>query len=149
MPTPREIKTRAAATAAPMPSGAAHEPRLSLIAVGIIAAWFAIADIIDIVLKFFALDDFWILDILTWPIAALYFKLKGVSQTYNTVCGALELVPYVGALPMRTFGIIMVAYLDRHPKLEAAVLAVGSKLPSAKRGKPTGKLTPSSIPTPK
>ncbi|HDH31260.1 MAG TPA: hypothetical protein ENH26_00610 [Candidatus Wolfebacteria bacterium] len=72
-------------------------------------------DLIGIILIFFGLDDFLILDLITFPVTQFYFRIKGVRSTYDLATNILECIPYLGALPMRTVGLIITIYLANHP----------------------------------
>src|SRR3972149_6341099 len=99
-----------------------HEPKISLAEAFLLVSYIALTDLIGIILVFFLLDDFFILDILTFPVTQLYFRMKGVKGNYDMMTSVAELVPYVGALPLRTAGVLLVIWADRHPK--AATLLV-------------------------
>lgn len=64
-------------------------------------------DIVGIVLFFFGLDDFFILDIITLPITVFYFIMKGARGEYNLVANLLEIIPYLGAAPIRSIGFLI------------------------------------------
>lgn len=72
-----------------------------------IAVFITLTDIIGMVLVFFGLDDFLILDAITSPIIAVYSISRKGGGWYNIVAGLLELIPYVGALPIRTIGFFL------------------------------------------
>ncbi len=83
------------------------ESKTGVIAI-LLGSFIALTDALGILLVFFGLDDFLILDILTWPASALYFLYNGRSGSwYNTAANMLELIPYVGALPIRTVGFFL------------------------------------------
>jgi len=98
-------------------------------------------DIVGLILVFAGLDDFFILDILTFPVTQFYFRMKGIKCTYDLVASTLEVIPYVGSLPIKTAGVaitIWMAWMANHPKTIApaaktAQLAKGS--PGALREK--------------
>jgi hypothetical protein len=64
-------------------------------------------DIVGVILFFFGLDDFFILDIIALPITVFYFIMKGVRGEYNLVANLLEIVPYLGAAPIRSIGFLV------------------------------------------
>lgn len=90
----------------------AKEPSISLVAAILIVAYVVIADLIGVFLVFFGLDDFMLLDILVMPVTQFYFRLKGVKANYDLVTQAAEFAPYVGALPLKTVGVLVVIWLD-------------------------------------
>ena len=104
---------------------AGHEPKISLVEIIFITQYVVLIDAVEILLPFFGLDDFWILDLLALPVIG-YLYLKGVNATRSTVAFLLELIPYVGDLPLLTIGFLATVYLDRNPKLEAAVKGVAT-----------------------
>ncbi len=107
--------------------------KISIVESLLLVMYIGLTDLIGIVLVFFGLDDFFILDILTFPVTQLYFRMKGVKATANLVSNILELIPYVGALPIRTIGLIITIYLVNHPKMPVAQIAqvAGGKAPKA------------------
>ncbi len=75
--------------------------------------------LILLVLNFFGIpaDDFGILDLLCFPVTQVYFRMREVSRLgWDITTGLLELIPFVGNLPLRTIGVAMVIWIDRHPK---------------------------------
>ncbi len=95
-------------------------------------------DIVGLILVFAGLDDFFILDILTFPVTQFYFRMKGIKCTYDLVASTLEVIPYVGSLPIKTAGVAITIWMANHPKTVAPVtkatqLAKGS--PGALREK--------------
>ena len=94
-----------------------HEPKISLVEALLLVMYVGFTDLIGLVLVFFALDDFFILDVLTFPVTQIYFRMKGVNKAgYDVAANLLEIVPYLGALPIRTVGILAVIWADRHPE---------------------------------
>ena len=91
-------------------------------------------DIIGLILICFGLDDFFILDILTFPVTQFYFRMKGVRSTYDLVASGLELIPYVGALPLKTAGVIATIWVANHPKTlpSKVVVTAAAKIPTTK-----------------
>ncbi|MEK7507640.1 MAG: hypothetical protein AAB602_00965 [Patescibacteria group bacterium] len=90
------------------------DPKISLVEVILIGLIFALFDAIEIVIVFLALDDFWIIDI-TASIIFFYLLIKGVPPIRQLVCWILELIPYVGALPLLTIGWGLTVWADHHP----------------------------------
>lgn len=111
---------------------AAHQPKISLpevIFVGTLL--FVVPDTLEIVFALVGVDDFGVSDVIFFPAAQFYLRMKGVRGSYSLVTGGLEVIPYVGALPLRTIGFLITAWLDHHPRAAGAVALVGSRaLPS-------------------
>lgn len=82
----------------------------------ILMSYVGLLDIFGLILVCFLLDDFFILDILTFPVTQFYFRIKGVKSTYDLVASTLELIPYVGALPIKTVGVAITIWMANHPK---------------------------------
>jgi hypothetical protein len=95
--------------------GAPHKRKINSIIGLFLIAYMLVIDVIGIVLVVFGLDDFFILDVLSWPVTWLYFRIKGVNGAYNNIMSIAEVFPYVGALPLKTLGVILVLWMDRHP----------------------------------
>jgi len=104
-----------------------------------------IIDIIGIILIFFLLDDLFILD--TFGITTqLYFRMRGVNGAgYDLAYSIGEFIPYVGALPLKTVGILTVLWIDRHP--EGSLAKAASTIPTPKKSGPAVK-TPRRAPAP-
>ncbi|MEK7077453.1 MAG: hypothetical protein AAB967_04465 [Patescibacteria group bacterium] len=106
------------------------EPKISDPEVILIGGIFVLFDLIEIVLIFFALDDFWIIDIIAATIF-FYLFLKKVPPMRQLITYVVELLPWVGALPLLTVGWGLTVWADRHPESmlakvgEAAALARG------------------------
>ncbi len=93
-----------------------EEKKISLPETIMLVTYIGFTDLIGLLLIFFALDDFFILDILTFPVTQFYFRIKGVKGTADLVSNMAELIPYLGALPIRTVGLIITIYLANHPE---------------------------------
>lgn len=91
------------------------KPKISL-PEGIIVGFylFFLPDLIEFLLIFFGLDDFWISDLLAFPGSMIYLKMKGVKITYSLVCNLAELIPYAGFLPLRTIGFAITAIIENN-----------------------------------
>ncbi|TSC72321.1 MAG: hypothetical protein G01um101438_639 [Parcubacteria group bacterium Gr01-1014_38] len=87
--------------------------QISLIAVLLFTPYLAVLDGVNVLLLFVGMDDFWITDVLAFPITQLYLRFKGVRSTYNIVCNIVELIPYVGALPLKTVGFLLTVWANR------------------------------------
>ena len=93
-----------------------QQPKISLPEAFLLTAYIALTDVVGIVLVLFALDDFFIIDAMTFPVTQIYFRMKGVSKAgLDLTMNLAEVIPYVGALPLRTIGVIMVIWADHHP----------------------------------
>ncbi|MBI2024519.1 MAG: hypothetical protein HYT03_00290 [Candidatus Harrisonbacteria bacterium] len=114
-----------------------HEPKISIVEAFLLFAYVGLVDVAGVILIFFGLDDFFILDVMTFPVTQFYLRLKGVSRAgIDLAMNCAELIPYVGALPLRTVGLAIIVWADRHP--ESAVAQVAEKAAQAtsiKRGK--------------
>lgn len=98
------------------------EPKINLIIGLLILAYVFVLDVIGMILAFFLLDDFFILDVLTWP-TLLYFKVKGIKGPYDKIATVGELLPYLGALPLKTLGVFLVIWSDRYPDSQIVAIA--------------------------
>src|SRR3989344_3530689 len=86
-------------------------------------------DLLGLILVSFGLDDFWIIDILTFPITQFYFRIKGAKANADLVTSLVELIPYLGgALLIKSIGMNITIYLTNHPeKMPIAKLAAVKK----------------------
>lgn len=91
------------------------EKKISLPEIILINLYIIPLDLIGVALLFFGLDDFWIIDILTFPVTQFYFRMKGARANADLVASAIELIPYVGALPIKSIGVNLTIYLTNHP----------------------------------
>lgn len=115
-------------------------PKISYVETFLLLVYIGATDIIGILLVFFGLDDFFILDILTFPVTQIYFRLKKVNKAgYDLVCNLLELIPYLGALPIRTLGVALVIWADHHPEGTVAKIEEKGSLATSKKIKTAGK----------
>ncbi|OGY61977.1 MAG: hypothetical protein A2745_01075 [Candidatus Harrisonbacteria bacterium RIFCSPHIGHO2_01_FULL_44_13] len=93
-----------------------HQPKISIVEAVFLLMYLGFTDLVGIILVLFAFDDFFIIDALTFPVTQVYFRMKGVKGTADLIANVAELVPYVGALPLRTVGVLIVIWADRHPE---------------------------------
>lgn len=105
------------------------QPKLSLVEIIVGGFYVTILDAIGILLAFFVLDDFFILDILAAPLS-LYFWFKGIGAQRQVGAWLAEFIPLVGDLPILSVGFWATVWLDRHPK----AAAVAEKAAVAKGG---------------
>lgn len=91
-------------------------PKISGVEAILLVCYVGLLDAIGLILVLFGLDDFFILDLLSFPVTQLYFRMKGVSRAgLDLTTGLAELIPYVGSLPLRTIGVLIIIYSDRRP----------------------------------
>ncbi len=109
------------------------QPKISLPEGILILLAFVIIDGIELVLVFFAIDDFWIGDAISSMIF-FYLFVKGVPPIYQFIAWIAELVPYLGALPLLTAGWLVTWWVDAHPKNK-----VGQVISTAASYAPSGK----------
>lgn len=82
-------------------------------------------DLLGLALLFFGLDDFWIIDILTFPVTQFYLRIKGAKANADLIASLLELIPYVGALPIKSIGMNLAIYFTNHPEKSGKLAAAG------------------------
>ena len=100
--------------------------KISTIEAFLIMSYIGILDLIGLLILFIGLDDFFIIDALSFPVTQFYFRMKGVSRAgVDLVANLAELIPYVGALPLRAVAVGVVIWADWHP--ESAVAKVTEK----------------------
>ncbi len=107
------------------------EPKICLAEIIYLTIAFGLTDIIGIILVVFGLDDFFLLDVIRFPLSQLYLRIKGVKGTATLVANILECIPYIGALPAATIGWLITVWLDRHPAIEAKIASVAAPLGKA------------------
>src|SRR3972149_2079295 len=107
------------------------EPKISLPEVILIGLIFALIDLIEVVIIFVGLDDFWILDLVASAIF-IYLFIKGVPAMRQLVCWVIELIPWLGALPLLTVGWGLTVWADHHP---SGALAKAGAVAGAAKGK--------------
>jgi len=116
-----------------------QEPKTTNVEAFYLGSYILLTDAVGIALFFGGLDDFLILDIMTFPITQMYFRMKKVDRAgWDVVMNIAELVPYIGALPLRSVGFFTVIYIDHNPASFAAkgvgeVSKITSKIPNPKR----------------
>ena len=115
------------------------EPKMSLLVAGLLMAVFITLDVVDIALKFAGLDDFFIVDAISYMfLVPYYFYYKYVKKAdfsgHNVIMSLIELVPYVGTLPLRSIGLGITIWIDRHPEGRIAKgIHVASKVLPARK----------------
>jgi hypothetical protein len=116
-----------------------EQKKISLPEAIILMLYIVPLDIVGLILVFFGLDDFFILDILTFPVTQFYFRMKGVKSTYDLIAGICELIPYIGALPIKSIGVGITIWIANHPKVAGvAQVATGKFGTAAAAGKTVG-----------
>lgn len=114
-----------------------NQPKISTTEIVFITPLFILDDIIGIILLLVGLDDFFIMDIIRFPLSQFYLRLKGIKGTSMLIANILETIPYVGALPNATIGWLIVIWLDRHPKIQEKVEKITSITNTNKLVSPT------------
>ncbi len=110
-----------------------NQPKITLAEALVVGPlFFIIPDCIELILIFFGLDDFFILDTYSLLTTQIYLRIKGIKTTFSLIMNCLELIPYVGALPLRTIGFIGLMILDRNPKLGQAVSKISGGIAKTK-----------------
>ncbi len=89
-------------------------PKISIAEAILLLMYIGATDLVGFLLVFVGLDDFFLLDLLTFPVTQIYFRMKGVKGKLDLVMNALEVIPYVGFLPLRTIGVAYIIWKDRH-----------------------------------
>lgn len=123
-----------------------QQSRIGILAILLFTPYLLLLDVIDILLLFLGLDDFWILDLLSFPVTQFYLRWKSARSTYNLVGNLLELIPYVGKLPWRTVGFLLTVWATNRAARKAALegaQAIAQGVP-AQRGTPP---TPAGAPS--
>ena len=95
-------------------------PKISITEIVLITPYYLLSDAIGVALILIGIDDFFILDIIRFPVSQIYLRMKGVAGTATLVSNLLETLPYIGALPIASIGWFVTIYLDRHPESIAA-----------------------------
>lgn len=111
-----------------------NEQKISLVETILLMLYIVPLDIVGIILGCFGLDDFFILDLLTFPVTQFYFRMKGVKSTFDLIASGLELIPYIGALPIKTIGVTITIWTANHPKALASktITATTTRIPATK-----------------
>mgnify|MGYP001574548836 CR=1 FL=1 len=86
-------------------------PKITGVEAFLLLVFVGFLDLIGVLLLLIGLDDFFLLDSGT-AATQFYLRRKGVKATYDLAMGLVEMIPYVGALPLKTIGVIMVIWAD-------------------------------------
>ncbi len=97
-----------------MAEAAQHEPKISLPEALLVLEFVLIIDVVGLLLALVGVGEVvnTILDIATFPVTQIYFRMKGVRAGYDLAAGLLELIPVVNALPLRTIGVLVTIAID-------------------------------------
>ncbi|MBI5306303.1 hypothetical protein HZB04_01835 [Candidatus Wolfebacteria bacterium] len=93
-----------------------QEKKISLPEIILLNLYIIPLDLIGLVLFFFGLDDFGIIDILTFPVTQFYFRIKGVKASADLFGSIVELIPYVGALPIKSVAMNINIWIANYPE---------------------------------
>ncbi|MBN2197758.1 hypothetical protein JW698_00965 [Candidatus Wolfebacteria bacterium] len=107
------------------------EKKISLPETILLLLYIVPLDGVGVILLLIGLDDFFILDALTFPVTQFYFRIKGVKSTYDLIAGILELIPYIGALPIKTTGVLITIWMANHPKTTESVGSISNIIKSS------------------
>lgn len=78
------------------------------------------ADIIEIILTFFALNPLSVvIDVPTTAIIQFWLWMKGAKGTWALAGNLIEFIPYLDFLPIRTVTLLITIYLSNHQKTAA------------------------------
>lgn len=78
------------------------------------------ADIIEIILTFFALNPLSVvIDVPTTAIIQFWLWMKGAKGTWALAGNLIEFIPYLDFLPIRSVTLLITIYLTNHPKTAA------------------------------
>ena len=86
-----------------------------------------ILDLINIIIIFIGLDDFFILELISFPLYGLWFHFKGGQWTHSLRGSIIEAVPYLGWLPFYTFFVYRAIKFTNHPEKTDFLSKVVSK----------------------
>lgn len=88
----------------------------------ILLLYIGFTDLVGLIIVCFALDDVGIIDAFTFPVTQVYFRMKGVNANLDLIGNAAEVVPYIGALPLRTIACWLTMKAANNPSGKAAQL---------------------------
>jgi hypothetical protein len=93
------------------------EPKISITEIVFITPFYLISDAIDLLLFFFALDDFGIIDLTRTSISQFYFvvlkKMGPEVWATNLIVNGIKVIPYIGSLIPSTFLWLAIIFMDR------------------------------------
>ncbi len=114
-----------------MDEGNKIDPKFSLPEIIFVGLFLLVIDVLDVVGLIFALPVSDVTELAEFPATGIYFKLKGVNQTYMLISNAIGFIPWVGDLPLRIITFGWMAYTDRHPKAGGAFAGTLQKATAA------------------
>jgi hypothetical protein len=106
--------------------GEEQEPKFSLVEIILLLMIAVPVDILEPIVDFASpvpvlgqilLIVMWFIDLITFAIIQFWLIMKGERGLWALSANLLEMIPYVNALPLRTFGVILTIYLANHPKI--------------------------------
>lgn len=98
------------------------KPKMSLIVGALLMFVFLILDLIDFIKWFVGIpDDVFVLDFISYiflvPYFVYYKYIKKVDFSgHLLIMSLIELIPVVGSLPLRSIGLGITLWIDRHPQ---------------------------------
>jgi hypothetical protein len=108
-----------------------YEPKISYPEALFAGAFlFLIPDLIEIAMAFLFGDSWFLTDLFAFPGEQLYLYLKGVKGMYALIGNVLELIPFLGDLPLRTIAFIITVWVDHHPKISEKTEMLGKVVKS-------------------
>ncbi|HEY4525550.1 MAG TPA: hypothetical protein VJL32_00430 [Candidatus Paceibacterota bacterium] len=109
-----------------------QENKISGLEAGLVVMLLAVLpDLVELGIVFVGLDDFWISDAIFFTSSEIYAASRKVDgRIYARAGNIAELVPYVGALPLRTIGWSAAFYAHNHPNswLGKKISKIGEQL---------------------
>ena len=106
------------------------EKKISTVAIVLMLMLAVSADAMEIILDFFAGNDFGMMAIVD-AILIFWLTMKGAKAGWVIGGAIMELIPWVDALPIRTIVLLVAIYLTNHPnkltKVTQKVISAGIK----------------------
>lgn len=103
-----------------------EDKKISLVETILLVLFVGMADIIEIILVCFGLDDFWLSDIITGGAVGLYFGIKKAKSGWIMGGWLFEALPYLGALPIKSIALWIAIYITNHPKIAKVAQVAGA-----------------------
>lgn len=126
-----------------MDEEAVSGPKLSTAEIIVVGFFFATIDIIDLVGLLFALPLSTFTSVIAFPASQLYARMRGIRQDMILISNGLELLPWIGDLPLRTIAFGITAYMENNPKAKALagkVTGAAAPAPEEARGEEEAEL---------
>lgn len=111
-------------------------PKITVPEIIFVGSFFLLIDLIDLAGLIFALPLSDFTSIVAFPASQVYAFFRGIRQDMLLISNGLELLPYIGSMPLRTIAFGITVYTENNPKLKAA-LGVAEKL-TGKEGAAAG-----------